>query len=154
MDPIRTGLVAGLGPSDTDTVLEITQKRLELASGLKVLQQEAPHVPSCEVGREYKAHFDFFAPGEPAFQHTLNTMGQRIGACLTWLNDDYEGGETAFPKIDWKHRGKPGDSILFLNVRTSDRLPDSMTLHAGMPVTRGRKWLLSLWVRERAQPIV
>lgn len=106
------------------------------------------------MGQEYKAHFDFFAPGEPAFQHALNTMGQRIGARLTWLNDNYEGGETAFPKIDWKHRGKPGDSMLFLNVRTSDRLPDSMTLHAGMPVTRGRKWLFSQWVRDRAQPIV
>lgn len=154
MDPIRTGLVAGFGPSDTDAVLVMTQKRLELASGLKVLQQEAPHVLRYEVGQEYKARFDFFAPGEPAFQHALNTMGQRIGARLTWLNDDYEGGETAFPKIDWKHRGKPGDSMLFLNVRTSDRLPDSMTLHAGMPVTRGRKWLFWQWVRDRAQPIV
>ena len=44
--------------------------------------------------------------------------------------------------------------MLFLNVRTSDRLPDSMTLHAGMPVTRGRKWLFWQWVRDRAQPIV
>ena len=154
VDPIRTGLAAGFGLADKDTVLVLTQKRLELASGLKVLQQEAPHVLSYEVGQEYKAHFDFFAPGETAFQHTLNTMGQRIGTCLTWLNDDYEGGETAFPKINWKHRGKPGDSMLFLNVRTSDRQPDSMTLHAGMPVTGGRKWLLSQWVRDRAQPIV
>ena len=83
MDPIRTGLVAGFGPSDADAVLVMTQKRLELASGLKVLQQEAPHVLRYEVGQEYKAHFDFFAPGEPAFQHALNTMGQRIGARLT-----------------------------------------------------------------------
>jgi hypothetical protein len=39
VDPIRTGLVAGFGLSDTDAVLVMTQKRLELASGLKVLQQ-------------------------------------------------------------------------------------------------------------------
>ena len=29
-----------------------------------------------------------------------------------------------------------------------------MTLHAGLPVTHGRKWLLSQWVRDRVQPIV
>lgn len=153
-DPIRTGLAAGFGLADTDVVLVLTQKRLELASGLKVLQQEAPHVLSYEPGQEYKAHFDFLLPGEAAFAHILETMGQRVATCLTWVNDDYEGGETAFLKIDWKHRGKPGDSMLFLNVRTSDRKPDPMTLHAGTPVVSGRKWLLSQWVRDRVQPIV
>jgi len=62
VDPIRTALAAGFGLSDTDSVPVMTQKRLQLASGLKVLQQEAPHVLSYEVGQEYKAHFDFFAP--------------------------------------------------------------------------------------------
>ena len=153
-DPIRTGLAAGFGLADTDVVLVMTQKRLELASGLKVMQQEAPHVLSYEVGQEYKAHFDFLVPGDPAFQHILDAMGQRVATCLTWLNDDYEGGETAFLKLDWKHKGKAGDSMLFLNVRTDDRKPDPMTLHAGTSVTRGRKWLLSQWVRDRAQPVV
>ena len=50
--------------------------------------------------------------------------------------------------------GKPGDSMLPLNVRTSDRLPDAMTLHAGMPVTAGRKRLLSQWVRHKARPLL
>jgi len=44
--------------------------------------------------------------------------------------------------------------MLFLNVRASDRKPDAMTLCARMPVTRGRKWLLPLWVRDKAQPIL
>jgi prolyl 4-hydroxylase len=153
-DSIRTGLAAGFGLADTDLVLLMTQKRLELASGLKVQQQEAPFLLSYEPGQEYKAHFDFFAPGEPGFQHTLTTMGLGVATCLTWLNEDYDGGETAFPKIDWKHKGKAGDAMLFLNVRTSDRAPDPKTLHAGLPVTRGRKWLLSQWVRDRVQPII
>ena len=154
VDEIRTGLAAGFGLADTDVVLVMTQKRLELASGLHVQQQEAPHVLSYEPGQEYKAHFDFFAPGEPAFQQTLNAMGQRVATCLTWLSDDYDGGETAFLRIGWQHKGRIGDAMLFLNVRSSDRQPDPMTLHAGKPVTRGRKWLLSQWVRDRAQPIV
>jgi hypothetical protein len=57
VDPIGAGLAAGFGLADNDTLLAMTQKRLELASGLKVLQhkapqQEAPHVPSRAVGQE------------------------------------------------------------------------------------------------------
>ena len=100
-DPIRSGLAAGFGLADTDIALVLTQKRLELASGLALHQQEAPHVLSYEVGQEYKAHFDFLLPDDPAFAHILQAMGQRVATCLTWLNDDYEGGETAFLKIDW-----------------------------------------------------
>ena len=60
----------------------------------------------------------------------------------------------AFPRIDWKHRGRIGDAMLFLNVTTPDRQPDPLSLHAGLPVTRGRKWMLSQWVRDRPQAIV
>ncbi len=153
-DPMRTGLAAGFGLVDTDVVMVLTQERLARGSGLMVHQQEAPHVLSYDPGQEYKAHFDFMNPGVPAFQKQLAIMGQRVATCLTWLNEDYEGGETAFPKIDWKHRGRVGDAMLFLNVRTTDKQPDPMTLHAGLPVTRGRKWLLSQWVRDRVQAII
>ena len=153
-DPHRTGAAAGLGLADTDLILALTQKRLELASGLHVHQQEAPQILSYEIGQEYKPHYDFLVPDAPSFKQILDTMGQRVATCLTWLNEDYEGGETAFLKIDWKHKGKPGDAMLFLNVRTFDRQPDGLTLHAGLPVTSGRKWLLSQWVRDRVQPIV
>jgi len=153
-DPVRTGEAAGYGLADTDLILALTQKRLELASGLHVRQQEAPHILSYTQGQEYKAHYDFLLPDEPAFRRLLDRMGQRVATCLTWLNEDFEGGETSFPKVDWKYRGKAGDAMLFLNVRPTDRQPDSLSLHAGLPVVRGRKWLLSQWVRDRAQPVV
>jgi hypothetical protein len=154
LDPVRSGLAAPFGLATKDMVLVLTQKRLELASGLAILQQEAPHVLSYEVRQEYKAHYDFLPPGDPSFAHVLEAMGQRVATCLTWLNDDYDGGETAFLKLGWQHKGKPGDAMLFLNVRRTDKRPDPMTLHAGLSVTRGRKWLLSQWVRDRVQPIV
>ncbi len=154
LDPIRTGLAAGFGMADTDIVLVMTQKRLELASGLTVRQQESPYILSYAPGQEYKAHYDFLLPDDPAFAHVLAAMGQRVATCLTWLNDDYDGGETAFLKLPWQHKGKPGDAMLFLNVRRTDKKPDPLTLHAGLPVTRGRKWMLSQWVRDKPQPIV
>jgi prolyl 4-hydroxylase len=153
-DPVRTGEAAGYGIADTDLILALTQKRLELASGLHVRQQEAPHILSYTEGQEYKAHYDFLLADEPAFRQLLDRMGQRVATCLTWLNEDFEGGQTSFPKVGWMYRGKAGDGMLFLNVRPTDRQPDSLSLHAGLPVLQGRKWLLSQWVRDRAQPVV
>lgn len=153
-DPIRTGFASGFGLADTDVILVLTQERLARGSGLALRQQEAPFVLSYEPGQEYKPHFDYFNPQVQSYARMLEVMGQRVATCLTWLNEDYEGGETAFPEIGWKHRGKTGDAMLFLNVTTPDRKPDPMTLHAGLPVTAGRKWMLSQWVRDRAQLIV
>jgi hypothetical protein len=151
-DPIRTGLGAPFGIRDSDVVTVLVQERLARASRLMVHQQEAPFLLSYEPGQQYLPHFDFLDPGVPAFSHQLAVMGQRVATCLTWLNDDYEGGETEFPRIGFRHRGRPGDAMLFLNV-TPDRRPDPLTLHAGLPPTRGHKWLLSQWVRDRVQPI-
>jgi prolyl 4-hydroxylase len=120
-DPVRTGESAGFGLADTDVILALTQKRLELASGLHVHQQEAPQILSYKPGQEYKAHYDFLVPETPNFKLILDTMGQRVATCLTWLNDDYEGGETAFLKIDWKHKGKQGDAMLFPRSGESSR---------------------------------
>lgn len=152
-DTHRTGHAAGFGLADLDVIFALTRKRLELASGLHVHQQEIPQILSYTEGQEYKGHYDFLVPEAANFRQILETTGQRVATCLTWLNDDYEGGETAFLKIDWAHRGKPGDAMLFLNVRKIDRQPDSSTLHAGRPVISGRKWMLSQWVRDRVQPI-
>lgn len=153
-DPIRTGLTAPFGVVTTDVVIVLTQEKLARASGLIVQQQEAPHVLSYEQGQEYKAHYDFLVPGQPAFEHVLASMGQRVATCLTWLNDDYDGGETDFPKAKFRHRGKIGDAMLFSNVRNDTMKPDPMSLHAGLPPTRGRKWILSQWVRDKVQAIV
>jgi hypothetical protein len=38
--------------------------------------------------------------------------------------------------------------VLFDNVGPDGR-PDADTLHAGLPVERGEKWLGTLWLRER-----
>ena len=78
--------------------------------------------------------------------------GQRVQTCLVYLNSDYDGGETDFPKIGVKFRGRAGEAIIFDNVDEQGH-GDMRTLHEGVPPTRGTKWLLSQWIRDKAQPI-
>jgi hypothetical protein len=51
--------------------------------------------------------------------------------------------------LKWRYRGRKGDAIFFWNVDPSGA-PDKRTYHAGLAPTRGEKWLLSQWIRERA----
>jgi hypothetical protein len=67
---------------------------------------------------------------------------------LTYLNDDYEGGETDFPRIGYRYKGRRGDALYFVNVDGAGA-PDYRTVHAGLPPASGTKWLLSQWVRSR-----
>jgi prolyl 4-hydroxylase len=65
---------------------------------------------------------------------------------LVYLSDDYEGGETSFPHTGLSFRGRAGDALLFRNAGADGR-PDPLSLHAGLPVTRGTKYLASRWIR-------
>jgi prolyl 4-hydroxylase len=146
-------LTGGLGLRDMDVVSLLAQKRLELASGLKVIQQEPPRLLSYGVGEADDECVDFPVSSGLGGDARIATKGQRVATCLTSLNDEFEGGETAFPRIDWRYTARAGDSLLFLNVRSSDREPDPLSLHEDVPVTEGRKWVLYQSVRDGAQPI-
>jgi len=44
------------------------------------------------------------------------------------------------------------EALVFDNVDAAGA-GDMNTLHAGQPVTRGEKWLLSQWIRDKPQPV-
>jgi prolyl 4-hydroxylase len=99
-------------------------------------------------GQEFVPHFDFLDTDVPAYARDIAARGQRAATFLIYLNDDYEGGETEFPKLDWRCKGRKGDAILFWNL-TPEGAPDERMLHAGLPPTKGEKWLLSQWLRQK-----
>jgi hypothetical protein len=106
-----------------------------------------------EVGQTYKPHVDFFHATLPTFSEEMRLKGQRIRTCLVYLNDDFEGGETEFPKLGIKFRGRTGEALVFDNVGANG-IGDMNTVHAGLPPVRGEKWLLSQWIRSKPQRIL
>ena len=149
----RTNTGMGFSVLDSDVVLQLTHARIAAAIGLPVMQQEPTNVLHYAVGQEYKPHFDFIDPGEAHFAGELQRLGQRLVTFLIYLNDDYEGGETAFPRLNWAFKGRAGDALIFWNV-SAQGAPERNSLHSGLPPTRGEKWLLSKWVRDRALPLI
>jgi hypothetical protein len=148
---VRTASVCAFGPEHHDVVLAIMQERAARMIGAPVRFHEPPNVISYEVGQEYRPHADFIEPSIPQFQQELRVLGQRTATIVTYLNDDFDGAETWFPDAGVKFRGGVGDAIVFANVLPNG-VPDYKTQHAGLPVLRGRKWVLSQWIRAKPFP--
>ena len=148
LDPARSNTGTEFQVLDMDVVLEIVRARIAAATRLPVPLFEPTQVLRYEVGQEFKPHYDFLDPGNLAYGDQAR-FGQRIATFLIYLNEDFEGGETDFPKVEIRYRGRAGDAIFFANVDGAGR-PDPLTLHAGLPPTSGEKWILSQWIRDRA----
>ena len=123
--------------------------RISQIVGLPLNVAENMQVIKYEVDQEYRAHFDAFDEGTKRGLRNLKNGGQRLYTALFYLNDNYEGGATHFPKLDINVTPATGRCLVFGNCikGTSERTP--VSLHAGRPVTSGVKWAFNLWFRER-----
>ena len=86
----------------------------------------------------------YYNPHQDVFYRDKN---KRLYTFIIALNDDYEGGETAFPVIKEKYKLKAGDA-LFFHTLDNYGLDTSDALHGGQPVKSGEKWVCNLWVHK------
>jgi prolyl 4-hydroxylase len=134
--PVRRSDGMAFGVHGEDLVVNALNRRMAALSGTRLDQGEPLQLLRYRPGGEYRAHMDALS-AEP---------NQRILTVLVYLSDDYEGGETVFPRAGLSFRGRLGDALLFHNTRP-DGSADPLTLHAGLPVARGAKYLASRWMR-------
>ena len=131
---------------ELDLALVLVRTRIAALTGLATDGFENTQVLHYAPGQRFAAHYDFLDPNLPAQRDTIGQWGQRVVTFLVYLNDGFDGAETAFLKLDWRYRGNKGDAILFRNVDATGA-PDPATLHEGLAPTHGEKWLLSQWIR-------
>jgi prolyl 4-hydroxylase len=147
--PERSNSSALMSLLDTDLAQIILQARIGAAVGKPFSHLEPAFVLHYAPGQTFHDHYDFVDPETPGYEQDIARNGQRVVTFLLYLNDDYEGGQTDFPLIDFQHKGAMGEGFFFVNVRP-DGEADTRTLHAGRPPTSGEKWVLSQFIRDRA----
>lgn len=135
-NPIRTSTGMNFDPTMEDLVVHAINRRIAAATATQVDAGELLQVLRYAPGQEYRPHLDMLT----------GVANQRDWTALVYLNDDYEDGETQFDRLGLAVKGKKGDALVFRNV-TQDGRGDQRTRHAGLPVTKGEKWLATRWIR-------
>jgi prolyl 4-hydroxylase len=150
-DPMRTSSHVTLGPRQHDHVLEALERCIGRISGLAALNSEFLQILRYRPGEQFRPHVDYFNESGAGAYRSLGDGGQRAQTVLMYLNDDYSGGSTCFPKLQLDIKAQPGDMLHFHNLG-ADGLGHKDSLHAGLPVIAGEKWLLSQWIRSERYP--
>lgn len=100
------------------------------------------------VGQEFKAHTDYFEPSGVDFHRFCSESGNRTWSMMVYLNEPEAGGATRFKAIDKTVQPETGKLLAWSNLRANGT-PNPSTLHHGMKVRAGTKYVITKWFRER-----
>jgi len=96
---------------------------------VKVVSDEGFQLLRYEVGEKFDAHVDAITGHS---DHSLRQL-----TVILYLNDNYTGGETYFPRQNLLLKPQPGSIVIFPSFYTHP--------HAGLPVEVGTKYVVVTW---------
>lgn len=99
-------------------------------------------------GQEFKPHCDYFNPGGADWSKYCSVAGQRSWTFMIYLNDVESGGGTRFKAIKKTFQPETG-KLLCWNNRRPDGRENPNTIHHGMKVRKGLKYVITKWYREK-----
>jgi len=115
--------------------------------GIDPLKGETMQGQRYAPGQHFRAHHDFFHETQSYWAEMKKTGGQRTWTAMIYLNDVEEGGATWFPQAGLKVGPRRGLMLAWNNMNP-DGSPNTLTLHEGMPVVKGVKYIITKWFRE------
>lgn len=142
VDATRTSSGMFFGIGETPLIERIEQRIADLV-GLPVVHGEGLQVLNYQPGEQYEPHFDWFDPNLDGYKVLAARGGQRVASIIMYLNSPAGGGGTHFPKIGLTVCARRGSAVYFAYEGG-----DQSSLHAGLPVTDGEKWIATKWLRE------
>lgn len=123
------------------------ERRIAALLGWPIENGEALQILQYAVGQEYRPHYDYMDPTHAGAAPFLARGGQRVASLVMYLNTPTAGGATNFPDIGLEVSAVKGNAVFFSYDRAH---PATKTLHGGMPVKAGEKWVATKWLRESA----
>jgi prolyl 4-hydroxylase len=139
------GMFFRLGENDLVARLD---RRLSALMNLPLENGEGLQVLYYPSGAGSEPHYDYLAPTNAANRESIARSGQRVSTLVTYLNDVQDGGQTVFPQLGLAVSPIRGNACYFEYTDENGRV-DTRSLHASATVTRGEKWVMTKWMRER-----
>ena len=142
----RTSETCDLAP-DLPVVRALEALLLDL-NGIDPAHGEPVQGQRYAEGQEFKPHCDYFNPGGQDWEKYTSVAGQRTWTFMIYLNEGMAGGGTRFKCIGKTFQPETGKLICW-NNRRPDGSANPNTLHHGMKVRRGTKYVITKWYREK-----
>ncbi|MFL6857378.1 MAG: prolyl hydroxylase family protein [Allosphingosinicella sp.] len=132
----------------TDPINILVEKKVNSLMGIDPHHGETIQGQRYAVGQQFKEHHDFFYPSEPYWPEQERQGGQRTWTAMIFLNAPEGGGQTHFPKANVRVTPRAGNLLAWNNLDEYGQ-PNMYSLHTGMPVEGGVKYIITKWYRER-----
>lgn len=145
---IRNNRDTSLDITQSGVIVALLQARLAALMEYGVETMEPPMILNYAPGEFFAPHRDGLDPAAPSLAQEIAAKGQRVATVLIYLNDDYGGGETDFPLLGWRFKGRKGDALIFWNVGP-DGMLEASSVHAGLAPEGGEKWVMTQWIRAK-----
>ena len=142
----RTSYSGDLDPRDT-FVAGISQ-RIDAVLGVDATIGKPVQGQRYLSGQQFKPHNDWFYTSEGYWPQEEVRGGQRSWTAMAYLNEVEAGGATHFTEVGIQIEPKPGVLLLWNNALPDGR-PNEGTMHAGLPVLKGAKYVITKWYRTR-----
>jgi prolyl 4-hydroxylase len=133
--------------ADDPAVIE-AEARIAAFTGLSREHGEPLQGQRYAEGQEFKGHTDYFEPTGVDFQRYCGVAGNRTWTVMVYLNQPEAGGATRFKAINKIVQPERGKLLAWNNFRADGSL-NPATLHQGMKVRAGVKYVITKWFRER-----
>ncbi|MDD3799609.1 MAG: 2OG-Fe(II) oxygenase [Novosphingobium sp.] len=145
-DYFRTSETCDLDAADP--AVQELEYLLHAFNGIDPAYGEAVQGQRYAVDQEFKAHTDYFEPGGADFERYCAGPGQRTWTAMIFLNEPGAGGGTRFKQIGKTFQPETG-KLLTWNNRLPGGEVNPATIHHGMKVRKGVKYVITKWYRER-----
>ncbi|MBN8830755.1 MAG: 2OG-Fe(II) oxygenase [Sphingomonadales bacterium] len=131
----------------SDPIVAAINAKLSDFAGLDEAHGEPLQGQRYAVGQEFKAHTDYFEPGGLDYETYCSRSGNRTWTMMVYLNEPKAGGATRFTQIGKTIQPETGKLVAW-NNRLPDGPPNPATIHHGMKVRAGTKYIITRWYRE------
>ena len=142
----RTSYSGDVDPHDP--FIRKIQRRLDDLLGIDPAFGETIQGQRYMPGQQFQPHCDWFPGGTSYWKEAIAHGGQRSITAMAYLNPVEEGGTTDFPRLGLSVAPQPG-ALLIWNNADPEGVPNPFTIHAGTPVVRGVKYIITKWYRTR-----
>jgi prolyl 4-hydroxylase len=145
-DQGRTSYTGDVNPSDP--FVRMIERRIDDLMGIEASHGEVIQGQRYAPGQQFRGHYDFFDANADYWPAERERGGQRTWTAMGYLNAVEAGGATEFSKVLMAVPPQPGALLVWNNMARGGQL-NPLTMHAGLPVERGIKYIVTKWYRVR-----